>query len=58
MNVVTLTTFDDYKKGVRRYPGEEFVVTKARFEEINRIAVEKTGAPFVKEATKRAEKGK
>ena len=49
MNVVVITEFDDVKKGVRRYPGEEFVVSKERFDEINAVGMRKLNAPLVKE---------
>lgn len=49
MNVVVITEFDDVKKGVRRYPGEEFVVSKERFDEINAVGMRRLNAPLVKE---------
>lgn len=47
MYVMALVEFDDKLKGVRRKCGEEFVVSKARFEEINSVGMEKIGAPLV-----------
>lgn len=49
MNVVVITEFDDVKKGVRRYQGEEFVVSKERFDEINAVGMRRLNAPLVKE---------
>lgn len=49
MYVVALTPFYDIKKGVQRKAGEEFVVSKARFDEINAVGMEKLGAPLVNE---------
>jgi len=47
MNVVTLVDFHDNLRGVDRRRGEVFVVSKERFEEINRVGAEKIGGPIV-----------
>jgi len=47
MNVITLVDFHDNLKDVERKRGEQFVVSKERFEEINSIGVEKIGKPLV-----------
>ena len=49
MQVTTLVQFDDKKAGVRRFPGDKFVVSKARFAEINSVGMEKIGKPIVEE---------
>ena len=49
MNVVTLVDFHDNMKDVDRKRGEQFVVSRERFEEINSIGVEKIGKPLVGE---------
>lgn len=49
MNVVTLVDFHDNLKDVDRKRGEQFVVSRERFEEINSIGVEKIGMPLVEE---------
>ncbi len=49
MYVTVLVDFQDLNKNVWRKRGEEFVVTKERFEEINSIGMEKIGAPIVEE---------
>jgi hypothetical protein len=54
MNVVTLVDFRDNLRGVERKAGEEFVVTKERFEEINAVGLEKIGAPIVEEVVRTA----
>ena len=38
MNVVALVDFKDNEKNVQRLKGEEFTVTKERFEAINSVA--------------------
>lgn len=50
MNVVTLIDFHDNAKDVDRKRGEQFVVSRERFEEINRIGNEKIGRDLVGEA--------
>lgn len=57
MNVVTLENFHDNLNDVDRKRGEEFVVSRDRFEEINRIGVEKIGVPLVEEAKREEEAG-
>ena len=57
MNVVALVDFHDNLKDVDRKRGEEFVVSKERFEEINRIGNEKAGIDLV-EAPMRTEEAK
>jgi len=52
MYVMALVNFHDNLKGVDRKCGEEFVVSKARFEEINAVGMEKLGAPIVSEVQK------
>jgi len=54
MRVKTLVNFRDNYKGVDRRVGEEFVVTKGRFEEINSYGLEKIGAPIVEEVVSKA----
>ena len=56
MNVVALVDFHDNLRGVDRKAGEEFVVTKERFEEINSKAADSWyGKPFVKESVRTVE---
>ena len=38
MNVIALVNFHDNERGVDRKKGEEFVVTRERFEAINSVA--------------------
>lgn len=47
MRVKTLVSFHDNLKDVDRKAGEEFVVTRERFDEINRIGIEKAGRELV-----------
>ena len=49
MYVIALVDFHDNLKGVQRKRGEEFVVTKERFAEINEVGAEKIGGPIVEE---------
>ncbi len=55
MNVVALVDFHDNLKGVDRKAGEEFVVSRDRYEEINRIGNEKAGIPLVEEVVRTVE---
>jgi hypothetical protein len=55
MNVVTLVDFHDNLKDVDRKAGEEFVVTRERYEEINAVGAEKIGAPIVEEVVHTAD---
>ena len=48
MRVIALVDFHDNAKDVERKRGEEFVVSRERFEEINRIGEEKIGEPLVR----------
>ena len=50
MRVVTLRDFHDNLKDVDRKRGEVFIVTRERFEQINSIGMEKTGANLVAES--------
>jgi len=59
MNVVALVDFHDNLRDVDRKAGEEFVVTKDRFAEINAVGESRIGAPIVEEVVRTAEaKGK
>ena len=49
MNVITLVSFHDNAKNIDRKRGEQFIVSKARFEEINAVGMEKIGQPLVEE---------
>ena len=49
MYVIALVDFHDNLKNVDRKRGEEFVVTKERFAEINAVGQERIGAPIVEE---------
>ena len=55
MNVKALVNFHDNLRDVDRKVGEEFVVSKERFEEINRIGNEKVGSPLVEEVVRTVE---
>ena len=55
MNVKALVNFHDNLRDVDRKSGEEFVVSKDRYEEINRIAAETYGSPFVEEVVRTVE---
>lgn len=52
MRAVTISQFDDVKAGLRRYVGDEFTCSKARFEEINATGMQKVGKPLVAEVKK------
>ena len=47
MNVKTLYEFHDNLKGVRRKVGDEFVVSRERFAEINEAGMAQVGQPLV-----------
>ena len=49
MYVKALVNFHDNLKDVDRKQGEEFVVTKERFEQINAIGMQRINAPIVEE---------
>ena len=49
MSVKALVDFTDKAKNVYRKAGEEFVVTKERFEEINEVGFREINAPIVEE---------
>ena len=49
MNVIALVDFHDNLKDVDRRRGEQFVVSKERFEEINAVGQERIGGPIVGE---------
>ena len=53
MNVVTLHDFHDNLRNIDRKVGEEFVVTKERFEEINAVGMERIGGPIVEEVVRK-----
>ena len=55
MNVKALLNFHDNLRNVDRLKGEEFVVSRDRFDEINRIGMEKIGSPIVEEAVRTVE---
>lgn len=50
MRVTVLLDFHDISKDVDRKAGEEYVVTKERFEEVNAIGMEKVGSPILAES--------
>ena len=54
MNVVTLVDFHDNSKDVDRKRGEQFVVTRERFEEINAVGMSAIGKPIVGEVETKA----
>lgn len=54
MRVKVLANFHDNLKDVDRKCGEEFVVTKDRFAEINAVGMECIGAPIVEEVVEKA----
>lgn len=54
MNVKTLIPFFDRDKMVDREVGDEFVVTKARFDAINAVGEERIGKPLVEEVVTKA----
>lgn len=49
MNVIVLEDFHDNLKGVDRKRGEQFVVSRERFDEINAVGQECIGRPIVGE---------
>ena len=49
MRVMTLVDFHDNAKDVDRRRGEEFVVSRERFDEINAVGQERIGRPIVGE---------
>ena len=49
MVVKALVDFKDNAKGVQRLAGETFIVSKARFAEINAVGMEKINKPLVEE---------
>ena len=53
MNVVALVDFHDNLRDVDRRRGEEFVVTKERFAEINAVGMERINAPIVEEVVRK-----
>lgn len=55
MNVVTLVDFHDNLRGVDRKRGEEFVVSRERFDEINAVGMEHISAPLVEEVVRTVE---
>ena len=54
MNVVTLVDFHDNAKDIDRKRGEQFVVSRERFDEINRIGNEKVGRDIVGEVEQKS----
>ena len=52
MYVKALVGFNDLNKNVWREAGDEFVVTKERFDEINKVGYAKINAPIVEEIAK------
>lgn len=54
MRVKANVDFHDNLKDVDRKAGEEFVVTRERFDEINAIGAEEIGAPIVDEVVSKA----
>lgn len=55
MQVTALVDFRDNLRDVDRKRGEEFVVSKERFEEINSYGMEKIGQPLVEEVVRTSE---
>lgn len=53
MKAIVLVTFDDLKAGLRRYEGDTFTCSKARFEEINEKGIPQVGTPLVADAVKK-----
>ena len=49
MNVIALVDFHDNLKDVDRRRGEQFIVSKERFEEINAVGQERIGGPIIGE---------
>lgn len=58
MRVTVLMNFYDVAKGVDRMVGEEYVVTKERFEQVNAIGMEKVGSPILAESERTDPVGK
>lgn len=58
MRVTVLMNFHDVAKGVDRKVGEEYVVTKERFEQVNAIGMEKVGSPILAESERTDPVGK
>ena len=54
MRVKANVDFHDNLRDIDRKAGEEFVVTRERFDEINAIGAEKIGAPIVDEVVSKA----
>jgi len=55
MNVVALVDFKDNLRNVDRKAGDEFIVSRERFEEINAVGMEKINAPIVEEVVHKAD---
>lgn len=55
MNVKALVNFHDNLRDIDRKAGEEFVVSRERYEEINRIGQEKAGIELVEEVVRTVE---
>ena len=58
MRVTVLMNFYDVAKGVDRMVGEEYVVTKERFEQVNAVGMEKVGSPILAESERTDPVGK
>lgn len=54
MNVVTLVDFHDNVKNVDRKRGEQFVVSRERYDEVNAVGIDAIGAPILEEVTREA----
>jgi len=52
MIAMALYEFNDKRKGVRRYAGDEFTIAKDRFDEINANAEAQGLGPALKEVVK------
>ena len=55
MNVKALVDFHDNLRDIDRKRGEEFIVSRERFDEINRIGNEKAGIDLVEEVVRTVE---
>ena len=55
MNVKALVDFHDNLRDVDRKAGEEFVVSRERFEEINAVGEARIGGPIVEEVVRTVE---
>ena len=53
MQVTVLVDFHDNLKNVDRKRGEQFVVTKERFEQVNQVGMDKIGAPILEEVVRK-----